>query len=59
MQFTHSQLKGGSCYDVAIVEEWANIMTNEESPLQSNSDQEEYWNSSAGKKWVEFQDERI
>jgi ubiquinone/menaquinone biosynthesis C-methylase UbiE len=32
-------------------------MTNAESSSQSNSDQEEYWNSNAGKKWVEYQDE--
>ena len=32
-------------------------MTNAEPSSQSNSDQEEYWNSNAGKKWVEFQDE--
>jgi len=32
-------------------------MTKAESSYQSNSDQEKYWDSSAGKKWVEFQDE--
>ncbi len=32
-------------------------MTNPDSSSQSNSDQATYWNSSAGKKWVEFQDE--
>ena len=32
-------------------------MTNAKSSSQSNSDQEEYWNSNAGRKWVEFQDE--
>jgi ubiquinone/menaquinone biosynthesis C-methylase UbiE len=32
-------------------------MTNPKSSSQSNSDQEKYWNSNAGKKWVEFQDE--
>ncbi len=49
--------KGSSCYHVALVEEWANIMANPKSSSQSNSDQEKYWNSNAGKKWVEFQDE--
>jgi ubiquinone/menaquinone biosynthesis C-methylase UbiE len=29
----------------------------QKSSSQSNSDQEKYWNSNAGKKWVEFQDE--
>lgn len=32
-------------------------MTEAEPSNQSNSDQELYWNSNAGKKWVEFQDE--
>ena len=32
-------------------------MTDAESSSHSNSDQEEYWNSNAGKKWVEYQDE--
>jgi ubiquinone/menaquinone biosynthesis C-methylase UbiE len=32
-------------------------MTNAKSSSQSNSDQEAYWNSNAGRKWVEFQDE--
>jgi ubiquinone/menaquinone biosynthesis C-methylase UbiE len=32
-------------------------MTSAKSSSQSNSDQEEYWNSNAGRKWVEFQDE--
>ena len=32
-------------------------MANPEPSSQSNSDQEKYWNSNAGKKWVEFQDE--
>ena len=32
-------------------------MSNAKPSSQSNSDQEKYWNSNAGKKWVEFQDE--
>ena len=32
-------------------------MTSAKLSSQSNSDQEKYWNSNAGKKWVEFQDE--
>ena len=32
-------------------------MTKAEPSNQSNSEQELYWNSNAGKKWVEFQDE--
>ena len=32
-------------------------MTKENLSSQSNSDQKKYWNSNAGKKWVEFQDE--
>ena len=32
-------------------------MTNAKPSSQSNADQEKYWNSNAGKKWVEFQDE--
>jgi len=32
-------------------------MANAKPSSQSNSDQEKYWNSNAGKKWVEFQDE--
>ncbi len=32
-------------------------MTNAKSSSQSNSDQEKYWNSNAGEKWVIFQDE--
>jgi ubiquinone/menaquinone biosynthesis C-methylase UbiE len=32
-------------------------MTNAKLSSQANSDQEKYWNSTAGRKWVEFQDE--
>jgi len=32
-------------------------MTDAKSSSQSNSDQEKYWNSNAGSKWVKFQDE--
>ena len=32
-------------------------MTNAKPSSQSNADQEQYWNSNAGKQWVEFQDE--
>jgi ubiquinone/menaquinone biosynthesis C-methylase UbiE len=53
----HPQSKGSSCYDAAIVEEWVNMMTNTKPSSQSNFDQKKYWNSNAGQKWVEFQDE--
>ena len=32
-------------------------MANAKSSSQPNFDQEKYWNSNAGRKWVEFQDE--
>jgi ubiquinone/menaquinone biosynthesis C-methylase UbiE len=40
-----------------ILEQCSSSMTSAKPSSQSNSDQQKYWNSSAGKKWVKFQDE--